>query len=367
MPRRWQLMLVRLSARRSTMEQESIKDKVTDFSNLYKAMEDCTRSVKWKPGVIQYLQNGLLNTYKLQQEVRDGTYKIGKKIHFKIYEPKLRDVVAMGFRDRQIERSLLENYLYHEITCHFIYDNVACQKNKGTKLAIKRLKVMMIKAHRLWGNDYYIAQFDIRHFFGSTLHIIAKRAIRQRVRDNWAVYMANMLIDSFPGNRGIGLGSDIAQFIQLAVLDGMDHYIKEKLHERFYLRYMDDFLIISNDKDRLVQDTKIIAKGLKGIGLELHPAKTHITHIKRNIKWQGYRYRQTETGKIIMTLDKQKIYHERRKLKRMVRLVKAGKLPKETADHSLDSWRAHAKVGNNHEVIVKMENFYNRLWEDTHV
>lgn len=360
-------MLAHLSARRSAMEQESIKDKIIDFSNLHKAMEDCTRGVKWKPGVIQYLQNGLINTWKLQQEIENGTYKIGKKIHFKIYEPKLRDVVAMRFRDRQIERSLLDNYLYHEITRHFIYDNVACQKDKGTKLSIKRFKVMMIKAHRLWGNDYYIAQFDIRHFFGSTLHITAKRAIRQRVRDDWAVEMVNMLIDSFPGDRDIGLGSDIAQFIQLAVLDGMDHYIKEHLHERFYLRYMDDFLIISNAKGRLVHDTETIARGLKGIGLELHPAKTHITSIRRGIKWQGYRYRQTETGKIIMTVDKQKIYHERRKLKRMVRLVKVGKLPKETADHSLESWRAHAKIGNNHQVIVKMDSFYKKLWEDKHV
>jgi hypothetical protein len=362
-------MLVRLPARRSDMEQksESIKDKVTDFSNLYEAMEHCTRGVKWKPGVIQYLQNGLINTYKLQQDVENGTYKIGKKIHFKIYEPKLRDVVAMRFRDRQIERSLLDNYLYHEITRHFIYDNVACQKGKGTKLAIKRLKVMMIKAYRLWGNDYYIAQFDIRHFFGSTLHTIAKRAIRKRVRDDWAVDMVNMLIDSFLGDRGIGLGSDIAQFIELSVLDGMDHYIKEHLHERFYLRYMDDFLIISNDKARLQYDKGIITKGLRGIGLELHPSKTHITPARRGIKWQGYRYRQTETGKIIMTVDKQKIYHERRKLKKMVRLVKAGKLPRETAGHSLQSWRAHAKIGNNHGVIAKMEKYYKGLWEDKNV
>lgn len=68
-----------------------------------------------------------------------------------------------------------------------------------------------------------------------------------------------------------------------------------------------------------------------------------------------------------MTVDKQKIYHERRKLKRMVRLVKMGKLPKETADHSLESWRAHAKTGNNHQVIAKMENFYKKLWEDKDV
>lgn len=343
------------------MNMESVKEIVTDFSNLYDAMMHCTNGVKWKAGVIQYLQNGLVNTWKLQQEVRSGEYRIGKKTHFKIYEPKLRDVVALKFRDRQIEQSLLDNYLYREITRHFIYDNVACQKGKGTKLAVKRLKVMMIKAYRLWGNNYYIAQFDIRHFFGSTLHSVAKRAIKKRVRDDWAVNMVNMLIDSSSGDRGIDLGSDIAQFIELSVLDGMDHYIKEHLHEKFYLRYMDDFLIIGNDKSRLQHDRDVIAKGLHGIGLELHPAKTHITLVGYGIKWQGYRYRQTETGKIIMTLDKAKIYHERRKLKRMMRQVEAGTLSIETANHSLESWRSHAQIGNNHKIIEKMEEFYKSI------
>lgn len=286
---------------------------------------------------------------------------------FNIYEPKKREVVALHFRDRQVQRALLDNYLYNEITRHFIYNNVSCQKGKGTKAAVNRLKVMMIKAYRLYGDNYYIHLFDIRHFFASTSHKVAKATIRKKVRDEWACQMVDMLIDSFHGETGIGLGSDIAQFIELSVLDDLDHFIKEKLHERFYLRYMDDFLIISNSKERLKRDRIAIEDELSKICLTLHPTKSFIVPAHRGFKWQGFRVRQTETGKIIMTIDKAKIYHMRRKLKKMVRLVKAGRLPRETADTSLQCWAAHAKRGNNHMVINKMYTYYRSLWRDTNV
>lgn len=353
---------VLLSARLSKMD--NVKEKVISFENLYAAMNQCANGVRWKPGVVRYLQNGLTNTYKLMHELEGGSYKVGKLVRFQIYEPKKREVIALRFRDRHIQRALLDNYLCHEITRHFIYDNVACQENKGTKAAVKRLKVMLEKAHRLYGSDYYIHLFDIRHFFASTSHAVAKQAIRKRVRDEWAVSMVDKLIDSFPKDKGIGIGSDITQFVELAVLDDMDHYIKERLHERLYLRYMDDFLIISNSKERLRRGRMVIVQKLEEIGLELHSKKSYIVPIRRGFKWQGFRWRQTQTGKIIMTIDKAKIYHERRKLKRMVRLCKAGRLPQDAVDNSLRCWVAHAKIGNDYAIICKMYRYYNSLWKD---
>ena len=343
------------------------KEKVINFNALYEAMNKCANGVRWKAGTARYLENGLTNTQKLIDELHSGTYRLGKQMKFNIYEPKKREVVALHFRDRQVQRALLDNYLYDEITRHFIYDNVSCQKGKGTKAAVNRLKVMMIKAYRLYGDNYYIHLFDIRHFFASTSHDVAKATIRKKVRDEWARQMVGMLIDSFRGETGIGLGSDIAQFIELSVLDDLDHFVKEKLHERFYLRYMDDFLIISNSKERLKRDRIAIEDELSKICLVLHPTKSFIVPARRGFKWQGFRVRQTETGKIIMTIDKDKIYHMRRKLKKMVRLVKVGRLPRETADTSLQCWAAHAKHGNNHMVINKMYFYYRNLWRDTNV
>lgn len=343
---------------------KSVIERVTNFANLYGAMQSCANGVRWKPSTIRFLQNGLENVETLRQELLTGEYRMGKQIRFQIREPKVREVTSLRFRDKVVQRSLIKNYLYHEITRHFIYDNVACQKGKGSKAAIKRLKVMMIKAYRLYANDYYIHYFDIRHFFNSTPHTVAKKAIRKRVGDPWVVSLVDMLIDSYPGGKGIGLGSDVAQFTELSVLDGMDHYIKEKLHEKFYLRYMDDFIIISGSKAHLRKDCEAIRKELGRRGLNLHETKSRIVPVRRGIKWQGHLFRQTATGKIIMTVDKQKIYHERRKLKRMVRLVKNGTIPKETADSSLRSWTAHAKPGNNHKVIQKMHKYYESLWRN---
>ena len=340
------------------------KEKVINFNALYEAMNKCANGVRWKAGTARYLENGLTNTQKLIDELHSGTYKLGKQMKFNIYEPKKREVVALHLRDRQVQRALLDNYLYDEITRHFIYDNVSCQKRKGTKAAVNRLKVMMIKAYRLYGDNYYIHLFDIRHFFASTSHKVAKATIRKKVRDEWACQMVDMLIDSFRGETGIGLGSDIAQFIELSVLDDLDHFIKEKLHKRFYLRYMDDFLIISNSKERLKRDRIAIEDELSKICLALHPTKSFIVPARRGFKWQGFRVCQTETGKIIITIDKAKIYHMRRKLKRIVRLCKTGGIPKSTADDSLKCWTAHAKIGNNYKVIKKMQSFYRNLWKD---
>lgn len=347
--------------------EKSVKEIVADFGNLYDAMQHCTNGVRWKASVIKYLQNGLTNTEKLRQELFDGTYELGKQIEFKVYEPKERTVVAMRFRDRQVQRSLLHNYLADELSYHFIYDNAAGQAGKGPDFSIRRVKMMLEKAHRIYGNNVYAYTYDIKSFFGSTRHDVAKAAVRKRVRDDWACQLVEQIIDSFPGDVGIGLGSDVAQYIELAVLDDLDHFIKEQLRVRFYARYMDDFVIITDGKEHAAEYRRSIERELDKIHLQLHPKKCRVAPARMGFKWLGFRIRIKPSGKILVTLNKDKIYHERRKLKKMVRLAKASKLPRETADTSLQCWAAHAKRGNNHTVISKMHSYYQSLWRDSNV
>lgn len=345
----------------------SAKEAVTDFGNLYDAMQHCANGVRWKASVIKYLQNGLVNTDQLRRDLLNGTYKIGKQVKFKVYEPKERTVVAMRFRDRQVQRSLLQNYLADELSLGFIYDNAAGQTRKGPDFSIRRVKVMLEKAHRLYGENVYVYTYDIRNFFGSTRHDVAKAAIQKRVRDEWARRLVEQIIDSFPGDTGIGLGSDVAQYIELAVLDDLDHFIKGKLHVKFYARYMDDFIIITDGKEHAAEYRRAIEQEILKIYLQLNQKKCRVTPAQKGFKWLGFRIRIKPSGKILVTLNKDKIYHEKRKLKRMVRLVKMGRLPRETADTSLQCWAAHAKHGNNHIVINKMYTYYRSLWRDTNV
>lgn len=346
---------------------QSVKQKTSNFNALYKAMRDCEKGVSWKPSVIRYVHNGLLNTAKLSEELINGEYSMDKQVRFLVYEPKKREVSALRFKDRQAQKSLVQNYLEKEVSRHFIYDNYACQKGRGTSFARKRMKILFLKAYKLWGMNAYAYTFDIRNFFGSTSHNVAKAAIDKRVRDEWAQSMVHQIIDSTPGDVGIGLGSEEAQFVEISVLDGLDHFIKEKLKVRFFGRYMDDFIIIDNGKDRMKEYRTRIEEEVKRRHLELNLKKCNIVPLSKGFEWCGFKYRLTNTGKVIMTVSKHKINLKKRKLRKMVKIAKEGRLTKKDCDESLQSWLAHIKVGNCHNTRIKMIRYYESLWRDEDV
>lgn len=318
--------------------------------------------MSWKRSVITYNENLLLNTLKLQQELKNGTYKPGKLIPIEVFEPRRRTVLSSRYRDRQVQRVLITQYLYHEITKRFIHDNHAGQANKGTKTARKRMKIMLEKAHRQWGTDYYVHTFDIKSFFQSTGHDVAKQAIKENVTDAWATSLIHQFIDAF--ENGIGLGSEIGQLTELTVLNRLDHIVKERLGAKLYLRYMDDFIIIHQDKEYLKQCEEVIIHELAKMKLQLNAKKSKLIPMRKDFKWLGFMYHQTDAGKIIITLPKTKIINERRKLKRLVRAAKAGKITKETVNNSFLCWQNHASYGNNYNTIKHMKTYYKKLWRD---
>ena len=337
----------------------TIQDTVCNFNNLYKAMWQCSKNIKWKNSVIKYLHNGLLNTYKLEHELSTGAYHIGGYTKIMIHEPKERKVLAARLKDRNFQRSLCSNYLYHEITRHFIYDNLACQKHKGTSMARERMKVHFIKSYREYGLGGYAYVFDLHNFFGGTSHTVAKQAVKKHVTDTWAAKCVYDIIDSFDGDCGIGLGSEISQLVELCVLDDLDHMIKEDLHIKHYLRYMDDFVIMHNDKAYLKYCYAKINDWMASHSFQLNTKKTHMVPLTKGFKWLGFYYHMTSTGKIIINLPKKNIRHERRKLKKLCYLCKNGTISKDQLQACFESWKAHAMYGNNHYAVIKMTNFYN--------
>ena len=209
---------------------EKYFDKAILFGELYKGLKKACRNVRWKDSVVGYEANGLKNTEQLKEELENGSYKISKYQIFQIHEPKERTIIATRIKDRQFQRSLCDNGLYEDICEHFIRDNVACQIGRGTDDAMNRLKVHIQRFYRKHGIDGWVLKCDIHHFFPETSHEIAKKTIDKYVSDNEAKDSVHKIIDSFGGEKGIGLGSQISQLIQLSVLNDLDHYIKERLH-----------------------------------------------------------------------------------------------------------------------------------------
>lgn len=347
---------------------DEIEEEICAFSSLYKAMYKCKKNVMWKDSVSGFVKNGLVNCYKLRKQLLEGTYKIDKYSVFTIYEPKKREIVSTRMKDRVFQRSLCDNYLYDTITKSFIHDNCACQLNKGTGFARDRLACHMQKYFRKNGADGFVLKCDLSNYFGSTHHSIAKGAVSKSINNAWVNNHVEKIIDSFNQGEnpdiGMGLGSQITQLTQLAVLDKMDHMIKERLGIKQYLRYMDDFILIHHDKEYLKYCLEEINKYVSALNLKLSIKKTQISHLEQGIKFLGFTFHLTKTGKVIRKLNKENVTHEKRKLKKMKKLVDDGVMSREHIDECYTSWKAHAKQGNTRNLLKKMDEFYNNLWKE---
>lgn len=337
-------------------------EKVVSFGELYSGLQKAQRNVMWKDSVSGYSLNGLENTLKLRGELLSGNYKISEYQRFMIHEPKEREIVATRIRDRQFQRSLCDNSLYRDMTHGFIHDNCACLRGKGVDFALNRMETHLHRYYRKHGADGWVLRCDIRHYFPETPHDVAKEAIRKRVKDSRCAEAAMEIIDSFGGDRGIGLGSQVSQLVELAVLDPVDHYIKERLRIRHYVRYMDDFVLIHEDRDVLENAKREITARVNALGLEMN-RKTQISPLRKGIRFLKWRFILTDNGKVLRRIGRQSIVKEQRKLKKLAAKIRRGDIPAEYLWLSFQSWRANALRGDARQAIRNMEKLYNQLKE----
>lgn len=317
----------------------------------------------WKDSVAGYALNGLKNTYKLRQSLLADKYKISPYTVFKIHEPKEREIKATRIKDRQFQRSLCDKYVYDEITNRFIRDNCACQKNRGMDDAIKRIKTHLHRFYLEYGTEGYALKCDIHHFFPETDHDVAKKMLHDPIRDDDAYERLCDIIDSFGEEKGIGLGSQVSQIIELNMLNGLDHFIKEKLHIKYYVRYMDDFVLIHQDKEYLKLCRKEIERELAELKLSLNK-KTCIYPLKQGIKLLKWRFILTDTGKVVMKMSKKSIIKERRKLKKLKEKLKEGDITIDNIRSNFQSWQANARRGDTKHIEYKMRQLYKTLFEE---
>lgn len=335
-------------------------EKAIQFGALYQGFRKSKRNVTWKDSVAGYAVDALKNTLKLKREIENGTYRISPYQRFMVHEPKTREIVATRFRDRQFQRALCDTSVYRQMTKGFIYDNCACQIGKGVDFALNRLDTHLHRYYRKHGNAGWVLKCDIRHYFPDTPHDTAKAAVRKRIQDDRIYQRIAEIIDSFGGDRGIGLGSQVSQLIELAVLDGIDHYIKERLRIRHYIRYMDDMILIHEDRKVLENALADIRRMVKALGLEMN-RKTQIFPLKQGIIFLKWRFILTDSGKVIRKIGRKSITKERRKLKKLAEKVRNGEYPEEYMWMSFQSWRANAQRGNARQAIRNMERLYNQL------
>lgn len=336
---------------------------IIGFEALYKSAMKCKNGVMWKASVAHYILNIIRETVKLEDQLKDGSYKSKPLRPFTVQSNgKMRTVMGVAFRDRVYQRSLNDNAIYPQITKSFIYDNGACQKDKGTNFSRGRLICFLQRFYRKHGTKGYVLQCDIKGYYPNMRHDVVEKSFSEHL-DPEIFKMAKQVLDEqYPGEVGFLPGSQMIQIAGISVLDGMDHYIKERLRIKYYVRYMDDFILLHESEEYLEKCWKEIAAYLDTIGFELHPTKTRIYPITEGIKFLGFVYRLTITGKVVRTVIPKNVKLYRKKLRRLVNLAKKGYLTRNKVDECYRSWRAHAAKGDSYNLLKRMDAYYSGLW-----
>jgi retron-type reverse transcriptase len=265
-------------------------EKVLDFENVYLAYKKAASGKRYREEVLSFAQNLEENLFSIIRDMREDAYAPLPLRQFQIYIPKKRLISAPAFRDRVVHHAVTR-VIEPVFETRFTGDSFACRAGRGTHAAMRRVLSYCRKAKRLWGN-YYVLKCDIRKFFPSVSHEALKRELRRSLSDKRLLRLLDVIIDGYgtDGQAGVGIpiGALTSQLFANISLDPLDHYLKERLGIRFYARYMDDFVIIHQDKAFLRDVWGKISAFLAERRLALNP-KTAVFQAARGIDFCGYR------------------------------------------------------------------------------
>jgi retron-type reverse transcriptase len=261
---------------------------VYDFENLYQSANIAAKEKKYEKSVLKFFDNLEENIIQLQNELIWKEYELGKFFYFERYEPKKRQIGALPFRDRIIQIALC-NIIEPEFERRFIFDSYACRVNKGTLAAANRLSYFLGKQE----TTKYL-KCDIHKFFASVNIDLLQSLIRERyIEDNDILWLINKILlheytdDGIHG--GIKIGNRFSQLAANVMLHELDFELKVKEQIPYYVRYMDDFIILSDSTSKLKYYLEIAEKFLGNVLLLHLNGKTKIDNCRSGIDFVGYR------------------------------------------------------------------------------
>lgn len=243
-------------------------------------------------------------------------------------------------------------------------DNYGSQVGKGTHFGLNRLRDFMREYYRKNGfsADGWVLKADVRHYFQSIRPDVLKKDVAKYLHDPDCLALACQIIDSTPDPLGIPIGNQSSQIFALLYLNQLDHLCKEQLRFRYYGRYMDDFYIICESKQRLQEALVVIRQHLAERGLELNQ-KTNIFPLRNGLDFLGFHTYIDDAGRVIRKVRKSSRDRMKRKLRKYAALYQRGEIDREKIAESYTSWRAHALHGDCRQLVAKYDQQFLSIFE----
>ncbi len=307
--------------------------KATDFRNLHAAAKLALRGKRDRGQVARFFFDMENELIRLQMELESGTYRPRPYRQFEIREPKVRQICSSDFRDRVVHHAICR-VIDPILEARLIHGTYACRTGKGSHLALKRCQGF-VRRYR------YSLKCDIRKFFESIDHGVLKGLIRRVLKDPELLALIDVVIDhAVPGSdagKGLPIGNLTSQHFANAYLGELDHFLKDRKRVPGYVRYMDDFILFSDDKVQLAAWLREIRSFLKvRLKLELKEKVTRLAPVTEGVPFLGF---WVFPG--LIRLQRPNLVRFRRKLKLHERRFRAGLISEKQLIASANSMLAH--------------------------
>ena len=316
-----------------------IYDAALEYEKLYAAWKTVSHTCKNRRGLFEFSLFAQARMMRILDDLKNRQYYPNKYRCFMIFEPKPRLVMSQSIRDKVVNHFVAREYLMPVLERTLIDTNVATRVKMGSSYAMKMMKryisQMMVARP---GANIYVMKIDIAKYFYTIDHEILFKMLKQKIKDKDVIEILRRIIDEtnkpyinkivdgfneyygteiphYEQGKGLSIGAMTSQFLAIFYLNDLDWYIKRELKCKYYIRYMDDFLIMGYDKGELYRVKDEVEKKLEEYKLKVNP-KSALYNLcsATGVPFLGYRYR-IYNGKLRITCLSQTVQRVRRRLK----------------------------------------------------
>lgn len=337
----------------------NIYNKISTLENIFLGWEEFRRDKKKKRDVLffeRYLEN---NIFSLHESLIKRSYQPGKYSKFIVRDPKLRLIHKASVRDRVVHH-ITSRVLEKIFEPTFFAHSYSCRKNRGTHKGIYAFQKMAGKVSKNNTRVCWVLKCDIKKFFASINHKILLEILSKKITDEEYLELLERIVDSFYSDRttdlqnkkGIPIGNLTSQFFANIYLNEFDQFMKHTLRVQYYIRYADDFAILSENKSYLENLVSSIREFLLSeLDLELHPNKIIFRKFNSGVDFLGYVIFPHYV--LPRTKTKRRLL---RKIKGRIQDYKNGEITSETLNQTVQSYLGYIGHANSYEFRKELEN-----------
>lgn len=345
---------------------------IASFRALHAAALEAVKGKRRKPGAAAFMANLEKELLRLEAQLQEGSYRPGGYTTFVVKDPKERFISAAPFRDRVVHHALCA-VIEPIFERGFIAESYANRRGKGSHRAVARYE-------RYRDNYSHVLRCDIFRYFPSIDHEVLKADLRRRIGCERTLALLDRIVNGsneqepvnlyFPGDdlftpferrRGLPIGNLTSQLFANIYLDPLDHFAKEVLRAKGYLRYVDDVALFHDDAEALAQWRERIGISLAQRPLRLHPKKTHIATARKPARFLGFELRRGGRRR----LPEQSVTRFRNRLRGLRDRWRSGGIERGEAVQRINAWVAHAghadTLGLRHAIF--RGGWFDPLWD----